>query len=304
MSPAFGRGDYLATYEVDLLRLYDAATLRLVATIPTGHTVPTGIVVEDDGQVVVRGAGLSVYSMDGTPIRTLSAEAGRGWLARLKPGWVAATFFDDVVAYSVDGKSVQRVDSFFVPLGLNVTPGGKLLVRSQHQVRIYSGWPLRLQSSITFGDDVTSVEPISADVIVVATSPHGDQMEEPRKPVGEVTLYEYKLSDQGLLHKVSLGLKGFSIVSRVGDMIAVYVDQCSTLRPGTVVFLRSDLSRSDLKDYDVGGTASVTATDHELIMGVSPCTSRVPGEIWEYDVLTGIPKKLFDGPFLALGSRE
>ena len=82
-APALGRGDYIAIGDVGPLSLYDAATLRLVATIPLQAEVPTGVVVDDTRSVAIRSArGLSVYSMDGTRLRTLNAEYGRGWLGR------------------------------------------------------------------------------------------------------------------------------------------------------------------------------------------------------------------------------
>ncbi|MGA3036977.1 MAG: hypothetical protein ABSE64_05780 [Vulcanimicrobiaceae bacterium] len=252
-----------------------------------------GGVVEDSGNLVMRFlSGVAVLGPDGKVRRTLLRLGPLGWIARIRPGWIAATEQSNVVLFATDGSSRIPFAHFQSYPHLRSLPNDVLAiydtfdVYKDHESRrlsIYAGWPLKLVHRERFSASITSVEPLSQSVIAVATGT-GPLPVDSKYVSPTVMLYDRH--NFKLLAKRQLSEHGWINAMRAfDDQLVVSIAMCDTDRMnGTLRFFRNDLSDGNPSPITTSGPTMLAVVDGtHLAMAESDCRFDNVGSVLEFD---------------------
>jgi hypothetical protein len=277
--------------------------LRHVGSILLGAGAPSGTVVDPSGEIVVRSSdGLAVFAQDGSLRRQLLDDPGRGLVAYARPGWVVTSVKGEIVALSIDGRERRLVDAAELPSAVRTLGADRFAVSVGHDLRIYSGWPPKLEKKMHLPADITVVEPISAGKLVVATTASGERSGRRLATLATAALYEYALPDLRLESKRLLEDVGLAhALRRIGDELALVLLGCYAGQPDVIRFLKADLTDSSRPELTIDGPTSLATSGDHLLIALSACgtlAAGANGSLLDYDVTTRKVTKLLDGPYL------
>jgi hypothetical protein len=277
-----------------------SGSFKEIVDIPL-ETIPVEAFLQSQKQIVFRSPlGLFVYGIDGTLVRKLGGKeigGDPGTVAPLKPGWVATTSGGTLFAYATDGHSMAVVDRLSWIFDLRALPGNALLVSTDREIRIYDGWPLKLRSKAILPEDVTAVEPVGQNTLLVAATPNARWYGFPQRKFGYARLYVYGLPDLHLRASQSLSEIGRVLGMReIGNFVAVGIDRCTDEKPNIVRFLNPDFSQSNRADLTIEGLTTIVAVNDHLVTAEKPCAMSENGSLQDYNIKTGRLRPIVNGP--------
>jgi hypothetical protein len=283
------------------LELIDAS-YNAIASIPLDGSGPaSGAVLEPTGELVVRNSqGLTVWSSNGQFERRIGATSGRrfsdfGTIAALKSGWVASSFGSDLSAYAIDGSSRVPIDTLLhgPSFSIRALSRGILVANMGRELRIYSGWPLKLVRRIAFQDDITAFELEAPDTILIATTKEGNTYP-PTRPFGRVTLFEYMIDSGRELRFRKLEEYGKVVSLRIVDnWIAAAFLGCYR-GPAMIRFYNRELANENRGPLSVDGFPYLAVSANHLLIAARSCMS-FNAALWDYDLKWNWKSKIIDG---------